>query len=341
LLIVGASDSEATQRDALRAVAGSYATYALYASGDTWTTGGDWDGSDVKLKKNLDTLNRNAILSKIQKIKGRKYNYKSRDELVQMHESGQIRFEVDSIDLEEARKNIIAEDSDSTAISDAELKQMLGYDRTVTQNGKEYGIKIEAPRLSSQKHYGMIAQEIKDEFPELVKFDSTNMLYGVNYNGFVPVLLEAVKAQQQQISEKEARINDDSIRIADLENRVTTLESEIELIKSQCCSGLAEEKSNPTTTLKVNKKPQTKLYQNVPNPFSENTRIEYYLPRTTSKARLYIYDMQGTQIRNYRISSFEEGSITIQGGSMQPGMYMYTLIADDREVDTKRMILTK
>jgi hypothetical protein len=258
-----------------------------------------------------------------------------------MHESGQVHFGIDTIDLEDAKGCILRESPDTTIISSTELKKMLGYDRTIMKNGKEYDIRIEASRLSSQKHYGVIAQEIKDEFPELVKFDSTNMLYGVNYNGFVPVLLEAVKAQQQQISEKEARINDDSIRIADLENRVTTLESEIELIKSQCCSGLAEEKSNPTTTMKVNKKPQTRLYQNVPNPFSENTRIEYYLPRTTSKARLYIYDMQGTQIRNYRISSFEEGSITIQGGSMQPGMYMYTLIADDREVDTKRMILTK
>jgi hypothetical protein len=51
--------------------------------------------------------------------------------------------------------------------------------------------------------------------------------------------------------------------------------------------------------------------------------------------------MQVAQIKNYNISALGEGSITIQGGSMQPGMYMYTLIADDREVDTKRMILTK
>jgi hypothetical protein len=32
---------------------------------------------------------------------------------------------------------------------------------------------------------------------------------------------------------------------------------------------------------------------------------------------------------------------TIQGSEFQAGMYLYSLIADGKEVDTKRMILTK
>jgi len=31
----------------------------------------------------------------------------------------------------------------------------------------------------------------------------------------------------------------------------------------------------------------------------------------------------------------------IEGNTMEPGMYLYTLIADGKEVDTKKMILTK
>jgi hypothetical protein len=104
---------------------------------------------------------------------------------------------------------------------------------------------------------------------------------------------------------------------------------------------LTEKKSNPTASVKVNKTPQAKLYRNIPNPFTESTRIEYFLPNTTGEASLYIYDMQGSQVKNFHISAYGEGSITIQGGSLQPGMYMYTLIANGREVDTKRMILTK
>lgn len=36
-----------------------------------------------------------------------------------------------------------------------------------------------------------------------------------------------------------------------------------------------------------------------------------------------------------------EASITIDGGSLNAGMYLYALIADGKVVDTKRMILTK
>jgi len=34
-------------------------------------------------------------------------------------------------------------------------------------------------------------------------------------------------------------------------------------------------------------------------------------------------------------------SVTINGNSLQPGMYLYALVIDGKEVDTKRMILTK
>ena len=71
------------------------------------------------------------------------------------------------------------------------------------------------------------------------------------------------------------------------------------------------------------------------------TRPVWQKKLITGKARLYIYNMQGAQVSNVQIGSYGEGNITIQGGSLQPGMYMYTLIADDRVVDTKQMILTK
>ena len=303
----------------------------------------------------MESLNGNTILSKIQNIKGRKYNYKSRKELIQMHESGQIQFSVDTVELEEEKSNLLAGKPDSIAISDSLLKQNLGYDQILVRDDQQYGTRIDAPNLGNQKYYGVVAQEIKNEFPELVKFDSTSMLYGVNYKGFVPVLLEAIKAQQHKIDTNQKDIsNDQSLldqqeqRIKELEQLVqqqqeaiSSLQAEVDRIKTQCCSSMVEQKSKPTGMKKINQTAQAELYQNIPNPFTESTRIEYFLPQSTGEARLYIYNMQGSQIRNYRISSFEEGSITIQGGSMQPGMYMYTLVADDRVVDTKQMILTK
>jgi hypothetical protein len=48
------------------------------------------------------------------------------------------------------------------------------------------------------KQYGFIAQELEKEFPEVVKTESDGYK-SVNYNGMIPVLLEAIKEQQKVI----------------------------------------------------------------------------------------------------------------------------------------------
>ncbi len=83
------------------------------------------------------------------------------------------------------------------------------------------------------------------------------------------------------------------------------------------------------------------IAQNIPNTFTASTEIRYYLPDNAGDATIYIYNMQGSQIASYPINHTGHGSITINGGELNPGMYFYTLIAGDAEVDTKRMILTE
>ena len=83
------------------------------------------------------------------------------------------------------------------------------------------------------------------------------------------------------------------------------------------------------------------LYQNNPNPFTADTKIEYQLPLSTQSATLYVYDMNGLQKAEYPILSFGEGSVVVSAGVLDAGMYLYSLIVDGQVVDTKRMILTK
>ena len=47
---------------------------------------------------------------------------------------------------------------------------------------------------------GVLAQEIMEVFPELVSEDDNEML-AVNYQGLVPVLINALKDQQNEIDE--------------------------------------------------------------------------------------------------------------------------------------------
>jgi len=51
--------------------------------------------------------------------------------------------------------------------------------------------------------------------------------------------------------------------------------------------------------------------------------------------------MTGLQLKEYQITTQGEGSISIYGSDLKPGMYLYSLIIDKKEIDTKRMILTK
>jgi hypothetical protein len=51
--------------------------------------------------------------------------------------------------------------------------------------------------------------------------------------------------------------------------------------------------------------------------------------------------MQGTLLKQYPLNTKGESSITIFANEFKAGMYLYSLITDGKETDTKRMILTQ
>ncbi len=65
---------------------------------------------------------------------------------------------------------------------------------------------------------GVIAEEVAAVLPELVDFEDDGQAWGVRYAKLVPVLIEAIKAQQQKLDASKRRI-------ADLEARTERLES--------------------------------------------------------------------------------------------------------------------
>ncbi|MCH1547253.1 MAG: hypothetical protein L7S44_01670, partial [Flavobacteriaceae bacterium] len=66
---------------------------------------------------------------------------------------------------------------------------------------------------------GVLAQEIKEVFPELVSEDDNEML-AVNYQGLVPVLINAIKEQNNKISNQQFEID----RLKEQEKRLERLE---------------------------------------------------------------------------------------------------------------------
>ena len=82
------------------------------------------------------------------------------------------------------------------------------------------------------------------------------------------------------------------------------------------------------------------LYQNTPNPFKENTEIRFQLSADAKNSLICIFDMQGKMLKQISIDP-SQSSITIDGTEFNAGMYLYSLVINGNEIDTKRMILTK
>lgn len=169
---------------------------------------------------------------------------------------------------------------------------------------------------SGKNKYGVIAQELKEILPDLVTFNDEAELYAVNYVGLIPILVEAIKEQQEMIQ--------------GLQTEVQSLTS-YSILKSASVKSEVDESSHNV---------ENALKQNSPNPFHENTEIFFSLSDGTQNAVINVYNMSGTQLKSIELYQRGEGSIMLNGGELNPGMYMYAMIADGRVIATKQMILT-
>jgi hypothetical protein len=66
-----------------------------------------------------------------------------------------------------------------------------------------------------------------------------------------------------------------------------------------------------------------------------------FVKENSQNASLRIYDLQGIEIKSFTINGTGEKTIKLNANELKAGMYLYSLIIDGNEIDTKRMILTK
>jgi hypothetical protein len=158
---------------------------------------------------------------------------------------------------------------------------------------------------------GFIAQDVNKFLPEAVLHDDSTDIYAVDYTKIVPVLVEAIKEQQVQIEE--------------LQN----------LISKQKPSGNRLDGVDGGNVINT-----SSLMQNNPNPFTESTQIRYTLPDEAMEALLFIYNLNGQQLKKITLDQSGDGSLTIPGREFKAGLYHYTLVVDGKLIDTKKMILT-
>lgn len=121
-----------------------------------------------------------------------------------------------------------------TESSDKNLKEnILDIENpleTINQlRGVTFSWKDDVPMSKEENnfHYGVIAQEIEEVIPSLVRTNENN-IKSVAYTELIPILLEAIKEQQKQIEELKSENQSNSEKIDELMQKIERLEELIE-----------------------------------------------------------------------------------------------------------------
>lgn len=182
-------------------------------------------------------------------------------------------------------------------------------------------------REQGDTRYGIMTSELAKQFPEIVEQDDQGNQY-VNYMELIPVVVSALQ-------ELYAALENSGVSLDVMEEYESYL-------RSHPSDSTADGRRYANLPSGTPVQPSTAvLYQNSPNPFSSTTVIEYYIPDSATTANLFIFTLNGELLETYPVTAFGHSSISIDGSTLDAGMYLYSLVVDEVIIDTKRMILTK
>ncbi|MDP2386905.1 MAG: tail fiber domain-containing protein [Bacteroidota bacterium] len=196
---------------------------------------------------------------------------------------------------------------------------------------------------SATIHSGFLAQEV-ELAAQQVGYTNTivsapaneNDVYGIAYGELVVPLVKAMQEQNAQV--------DSLIKTTHkLDSVNSVLQNQLNDVVNNCC----QTKAGAGTLNRSGIQPETSnqeqvnwLAQNKPNPFNKETTIEYNVIQE-GKGSIMIFDMNGKLLKTIPVKIPGKGSIIINGNDFIAGIYYYSLVVNDVEVDTKKMILTE
>ncbi len=174
----------------------------------------------------------------------------------------------------------------------------------------------------------------------------------VLYTGFVAQDVEkAAKSLNYDFSGVDAAKNDKDVYglryaefVVPLVKAVQELSTQNDLLKSKN-DELEERLSKLEAVMNVSNQlafvSSAFLAQNVPNPFSNSTRISYSLPQTYSSARIIITDNKGVTLKQISLNTKGKGSVQVDATTLASGAYHYSLYVDGKMIDSKQMMSSK
>ena len=272
--------------------------------------------------------------------------------------NGLIPLTISAIQAINSSQNVMQTQLNKAGLSDALVKTNINNFNALakikTLNPVSYNFtNVSVPQLTftPQLDYGFVAQQLQLVYPELVdtlripaKYDSLGVIVNiakvlktVNYKAMSALLTRAVQEQQFKIdSLLLVASKQDSINNA-VQTQIANLTSMI----NACCSNPGAKTSNPSINqldVELSDKDAIVLNQNVPNPFAEQTTITYNVPASVTKAQLLFFNANGQVIQTVDIKTRGKGKVNVFASDLSSGLYHYTLVADGKVVDSKKMV---
>ena len=201
---------------------------------------------------------------------------------------------------------------DEENLSDEEILAM--EEATINSNNEVAQLELSSmeKQILTKQHYGLDADQLEEVFPDLV-YENEDGTKSINYVEMVPILVQA--------------INELSAKVETMEGSNTA--------KKVVTRGTANVDGTEENLVLLS------LGQNKPNPFGTTTSIEVSIPDDVQKAFIYVYDLQGKKVDQMDITAHGKQTIQLDASTLCDGMYLYSLIADGKVVETRRMIVEK
>lgn len=188
-----------------------------------------------------------------------------------------------------------------------------------------------ADTVKLKNKVGFLAQEVQQILPHLVDYMEEVDVYTLDYISMIPYLVKGFQEEHAANERLRQQLEDMQETIDLLWDKLNEKENLTSAPKNSKKSASANETNNAGT-----------LSQNMPNPFSENTTIAYTLPVKAKASSLNIYSSTGNLVQTYVLpTGVQKGTITVEGHTLTPGLYTYSLIVGGRVLDSKRMVVTE
>jgi hypothetical protein len=194
-------------------------------------------------------------------------------------------------------------------------------------------------------HTGFIAQDVERTAQQIgYDFDGVNhpqnekSNYSLVYADFVPSLVKAVQELSKQNNDKDAAINDLKNQVNELKTMMQTIQQKFEACNP--CSAASNASTSQTSTQIISVS-SALLEQNIPNPFTNATTINYTLPQKYSSAKIIITDKLGKTLKEINVSGSGKGSLKVDASTLANGAYQYSLYVNNKLIASKQMILSK